>query len=165
MWKICFSLFVSALLFSGDDIEGFWKTIDADTGKAQSVIAVYKYDGLYYGKMIGTFGDDGKINDSIYKPTKRAPGLPDQPFYCGLDIIRYLMNRGSYFKGQILNPQDGKVYNAELWTEDGNLIVRGKFLMFGRTLPPWPPATKADFPKDFKMPDLKKLVPEVPKGN
>lgn len=157
-------LFFSQLVFGAESIEGFWKTINEETGEAQCIIAVYKYEGLYYGRIIGTFNDKGKMDDSIYKPVKRAPGLQDQPFYSGLDIIWYLADRGSRFKGKILDPEHGKVYNSELWIEDENLIVRGKLLMFGRSQT-WLPAKKTDFPSDFKMPDLKKLVPAVPKVN
>ncbi len=156
--------FFSTALFSAESIEGFWKTVNEETGEAQCIVAVYKYEGLYYGKIIGTFGEDGKMDDSIYKPVKRAPGLAEKPFYSGLDIIWYLADRGSRFKGKILDPEHGKVYNSELWIDNGNLVVRGKLLMFGRSQT-WLPATKADFPKDFKMPDLKKLTPAVPNVN
>lgn len=162
MWKICLVLCCSFFLFSAEEIEGFWKTIDENTGKAQCIIAVYKHEGLCYGRIIGTFNEEGKMDDTIYKPIKRAPGLPDKPFYSGLDIIWYLADRGSRFKGQILDPEHGKVYNSELWIDSGNLIVRGKLLMFGRSQT-WLPAVKSDFPKDFKMPDLKKMMPAVPR--
>lgn len=161
MLKFLLCLFMSCTLFAAESIEGFWKTIDDETGQAQCIIAVYQYDGMYYGRIIGTFGDDGKMNDSIYKPVKRAPGIYGNPFYSGLDIIWYLVDSGSKFKGRILDPEHGKVYNSELWIENGNLIVRGKLFVFGRSQT-WLPATKDDFPKGFKMPDLKKIVPQVP---
>src|ERR1700679_3309113 len=78
---------ITSPLFSAESIGGFWKTIDDKTGRAECVIAVYEYEGLYYGRIIGTFDEDGKMNDSIYSPIKRAPGVAGNPFYSGLDII------------------------------------------------------------------------------
>lgn len=162
MKSVIFTLvcFVSCL-FSAEDISGFWKTVNENTGKAECIIAVYQYDGLYFGRIIATFGSNGKIDDSIYKPIKRAPGLVGEPFYSGLDIIWNLIDSGSKFKGKILDPEHGDVYNSELWIDNGNLVVRGKLLFFGRSQT-WYPVTKADFPKGFKVPDLKKMVPSIP---
>jgi uncharacterized protein (DUF2147 family) len=161
MVKFLLCLVCSFSLFSAEDIGGFWKTINEKTGEAQAVIAVYEHDGRYYGRIIGSYGPDGVMRDTIYTPIKRAPGLADQPFYSGLDIIWFLVDRGLKFKGKILDPEHGDVYNSELWIDNGNLVVRGKLLMFGRSQT-WLPATAADFPKGFKMPDLKKLVPNIP---
>lgn len=161
MIKWLLTLLLSCTLFSAEDIGGFWKTINEKTGEAQAVIAVYQHDGRYYGKIIGSYGADGKMKDTIYTPIKRATGLSEAPFYSGLDIIWYLVDRGSKFKGKILDPEHGDVYNSELWIDDGNLVVRGKLLMFGRSQV-WLKATEADFPKGFKMPDLKKMVPNIP---
>lgn len=155
-----FFLFTSCLGFAADDIQGFWKTVNED-GVAQCIIAVYQYDDLCYGRIIATFNEEGKIDDSIYKPMKRSPGLEGNPYYSGLDIIWDLKDSGSKFKGKILDPQKGNVYNSELWVQDGALIVRGKFLFFGRSQE-WLPVASSDFPKDFKVPDLKKLVPSIP---
>lgn len=161
--KFLLCLFLSCALFSAEDIGGFWKTIDEKTGEAQAVIALYEHDGLYYGKIIGSYGADGQMKDTIYTPIKRATGLTKAkaPFYSGLDIIWFLVDRGAKFKGKILDPEHGDVYNSELWIDNGNLVVRGKLLMFGRSQT-WLRATEADFPKGFKIPDLKKMVPEIP---
>lgn len=156
---ICLLFFCSVL--SAQDITGFWKTVDEKTGKVGCVVAVYEYEGLRYGRIIGTFDDDGKMKESIYKPLERAPGVIGDPFYCGLDIIWDLEDRNVSYRGKILDPQHGKVYNAELWVQNGNLIVRGKLLMFGRNQT-WYPAKKSDFPADFKMPDVSSFVPVIP---
>lgn len=146
--------------FSAESIEGFWKTINEE-GQAQCIIAIYPYKGMYYGRIIGTFDDRGIMNDSIYHPVKRAPGLSGNPFYSGLDIIWDLADRGSKFKGKILDPEKGNVYDSELWIESGTLVVRGKLLFFGRSQE-WLPAARSDFPKDFKTPNLQKITPAVP---
>ena len=164
MNKICFWIlaYVASLsfCFAAEPIEGFWKTIN-DEGAAQCIIGIYEYEGLCYGRIIATFDDAGKVKDSIYHPKEIAPGVEGDRHYCGLDIIWYLADSGQIFKGQILDPQRGKVYKAELWRDAQDLIVRGKLLMFGRSYT-WRPVTDSDLPKDFKLPDLNSFVPNIP---
>lgn len=160
--RVLIFLFAVQSLLAAEGIGGFWKTINEE-GVAQAVIAIYEYEGLYYGRIVGSY-KKGVMNDTIYTPIVRAPGVVGQPFYSGLDIIWYLQNRGIKFKGKILDPQKGHVYNSELWVENGNLIVRGKFMMFGRNQT-WVAATPDDFPKDFKIPDLTTFVPVIPTPN
>ena len=154
-------VFLCRALF-GASIEGFWKTVDEATGHPRCVLAVYEYDGVYFGRIVGTFSDKGEMNDTIYKPIGRAPGVVGDPYYSGLDILWDLRYAGISYKGKILDPQKGNVYNAELWTEGSNLIVRGKLLIFGRNHT-WYPAQPKDFPKGFKMPALNSFVPVIPK--
>ena len=59
-------------------------------------------------------------------------GLP-QPIV-GLVIIRDLApDDGRYKGGTILDPEDGKVYKAEIWAEGGTLKVRGYVGLFYKT--------------------------------
>lgn len=161
IFLFCLVAFNSTVLAA--DIVGYWKSIDDQTGKAQSIVAIYEYLGKYYGRIIATFDDTGKVDDTIYAPKDRAPGVVGNPYYAGLDIIYDLQKDESrYSNGKIMDPEEGKVYNAELWTEDGNLIVRGEIWLFGRNQT-WVPATDQDFPAGFKKPDLSKLVPSIQK--
>ncbi len=155
--------FVSTSLWADDTpIVGFWKTISDKTGLAQSIVAIYPYEGSYYGRMIGSFNDAGTVMDeTIYNPKKRATALPGQPFYCGMDFIWALHQRGSTFDGEILDPEHADVYKASVWVENGNLEVRGKLLFFGRTQT-WIPAKPSDYPTGFKMPDVSTFVPVAP---
>lgn len=158
--KTILSLFFCSALF-GADIDGLWKSINETTGKPQCVVAVYEYDDLHYGRIIGTFDANGVMTETIYNPKVRAPGIVGTPYYCGIDLIWDLGDSGSKFKGKIVDPEKGNIYNAELWTESDELIVRGKLLFFGRSQR-WRKASAADFPKGFKMPDVSKFVPVVP---
>lgn len=151
---------IANFLWAYDDIQGFWKTI-SEEGEAQSIIAIYEYEGLRYGRIIASFNENGKIDDSIYKPVKKS-SLPGNPYYSGLDIIWFLEDAGTKFKGKILDPRNGDVYKAELWTQGSNhLVVRGKLLIFGRSQT-WFAVTKKDLPSGFKLPDLKTFVPSIP---
>jgi hypothetical protein len=148
------------LLQAAEDIRGFWKVVN-DEGLNRCVVAVYPYQGLYFGRIIATYDDQGALEESIYKPIKRAPGLSHEPYYCGLDFIWNLADSGSVFKGKILDPEHGDVYRAELWRDGDDLMVRGKLLIFGRTQR-WFPLEATDLPKDFKKPDLNALKPSIP---
>jgi uncharacterized protein (DUF2147 family) len=149
-------------LWAEASIVGFWKSISDKTGKAQCIVAIYEYKDNYYGRMIGSFDDSGKkMDDTVYNPKSRATALPGQPYYSGMDFIWALIPRGDVYKGEILDPEHGDVYKAVVWTEDGNLKVEGKLMMFGRTQT-WVPAKKSDFPKGFKMPDTSEFVPVAP---
>jgi uncharacterized protein (DUF2147 family) len=65
--------------------------------------------------------------------TKCTGGEKDQPIV-GLIIIKDLGPGGDRYKGgTILDPEDGKVYRAEIWTEGGKLKVRGYVGLFYRT--------------------------------
>lgn len=167
LFMICYLCQVSTSLLAGQDIVGFWKTVDEKTGKAQSVIAIYEYQGKYYGRLIGTFddNDDKRMKETLYDPKERAPGVKGHPFYSGMDIIWGLEPNGERFtNGKILDPERGKIYDAEAWTQGGNLIVRGKIFFFGRNQT-WPAAVDTDFPPDFKRPDSTQFVPVIPQVN
>ncbi len=146
------------------DIGGFWKSFDEDTGMPQCVIGVYEYEGMYYARIIGSFDDEGKMFDTIYHPKERAPGIVGNPYYSGLDLVYFLSDSGNIFKGKVVDPKKGNVYNAEVWVDNGNLVLRGKLFIFGRSKI-WAPAVADDFPKGFKMPDMKKFVPKIPEVN
>ena len=166
MKKLLLQLFLlsfTSVIFAAQSAVGFWETINEDTHKPQSIIAIYKYQNMYYGRIIATFGTNGKIKESIYDPQGRAPGVVGNPYYCGLDIIYNLSLQGkNYAGGKIMDPEQGKIYKVLMWLEGGNLVVRGKLLMFGRNQT-WIPAKDADFPKGFKKPDLTTMVPNIPK--
>ncbi len=147
--NLCYFLTFGSTLFAEDAV-GFWKTINDETGKAESIVAIYPHEGKYYGRIIATVGDDGKVQDTMYSPKERAPGVEGDAYYCGMDIIWDLKNNGSKFTdGKILDPEKGKIYDAEMWTKDGNLIVRGEIWLFGEN-EKWIPARDNDFPQASK---------------
>jgi len=168
MRKLVSLCFIWAVFFcnlmSADEITGFWKSINEETGKAQCIVAIYEYEDKFYGRIIGTYDDNQKMNETIYTPKERAPGVIGNPFYCGLDIIWDLIDNGISYKGKILDPQKGNVYNSELWIEGQDLIVRGKLLFFGRNQK-WVAARDSDFPAGFKKPNIETFVPVIPKVN
>ncbi|HEY5259777.1 MAG TPA: DUF2147 domain-containing protein [Rhabdochlamydiaceae bacterium] len=145
-------------------IVGFWETLNQNTGKPQGLVAIYEYQGAYYGRLIASYDAEGKISDSIYTPMERAPGIRGNPYYCGLDFVWNLRPAGSRYKGKIIDPRKGNVYDAEVWRRGNNLILRGKVLMFGKNLT-WPPAAHSVFSPHFKMPNVGTFVPTRPRVN
>jgi uncharacterized protein (DUF2147 family) len=163
MFMLCFLvLFCSALI--GQDITGFWQTIDQKTNKPSSIVAIYPYQGKYYGRIIGSYNDKGEIDDTIYKPKGRAPGVAGNPYYSGFDFVfNATYEGGGRFTGYVIDPRDGKTYDAELWKKGSDLILRGELFMFGRN-EVWPPCPDSQFNDQFKKPDLSTFVPVIPKG-
>lgn len=118
--------------FAADAPVGRWKTIDDKTGNAVSEVELYDQGGKLFGKIVGLT----EPNDKDGKPktcTKCGGADKDKPIV-GLVIIRDLAAaNGRYKGGTILDPEDGKVYKAELWVEDGKLKVRGYLGVFYKT--------------------------------
>jgi uncharacterized protein (DUF2147 family) len=140
------------------DLTGFWQTVDKKTHKPNSVIAVYPYQGKYIGRIVATFSKDGMIDETIYNPQSRAPGVVGKPYYCGLDFIWVSPDHTGVYKGYVIDPQGGKSYSAKMWKENGNLILRGELAMFGRNevLYPFP---AQNFNTYFQEPDIYSFVP------
>ena len=145
------------------DIGGFWQTIDEKTKKPSSIVAIYPYEGKYYGRIIGSYNEKGEIDDSIYDPKGRAPGIEGNPYYSGLDFVLGAgYEGGGRFAGYVVDPRDGKMYDAELWKKGSDLILRGELFMFGRN-EVWPPCPDDQFNDQFKKPDVSTFVPVIPK--
>jgi len=145
-------------------IAGFWQTINEKTEKPQSIVAIYEYQGMYYGRLVATYDAQGKVKETVYAPKTRAPGVKGEPFYCGLDFIWNLKSADDgRYKGKIMDPEKGKTYNAKLWVKDGELVVRGELFVFGRNQR-WLSVPESTFSSSFKKPDVSTFIPEIPKG-
>lgn len=163
MYRSCMRFYLCLILWSfsafADEITGFWETLDKKTELPSSIVAVYQYQGKYYGKIIGIYDDNQQLIDTIYHPIKRASSLEGDPFYCGLDIVLDVTIReDDSYRGQVMDPRSGKLYRAELWREGANLILRGKLFIFGQNVT-WPPFSEHNFTSSFPKPDLSQLVP------
>ncbi len=153
---------------SSDGIVGLWKSRDEKSDKPRSLVAIYEYKGKYYGRMLATYNDEGEIKDTILEQKEKAPGVVGEPPYCGMDFVYNLeeekdaKDKTKKYKGKIIDPQKGKVYNVQVWREGDVLIVRGELWIFGKNIP-WKKASKKDLPKGFSMSEIKKFVPVIPK--
>jgi uncharacterized protein (DUF2147 family) len=133
VWIVMLSLGLAARGAGAADAPvGQWKTVDEKSGAVESVVEIYDQGGKLFGKIANLT----KPTDDQGKPklcTKCTGADKDKPIV-GLIIIKGLGADGAHWKGgTILDPDDGKVYNAELWVEEGKLKVRGYLGFFYRT--------------------------------
>jgi uncharacterized protein (DUF2147 family) len=128
-----FFLFSSKCLLS-QSILGQWKTIDDNTGKPRSVVEIYQEGDEYKGKIIQLFREPDEDPDPIcdecedYRKGQKV---------IGMNIItgmKYNKSGDEYHKGEIMDPENGNIYDCKIWlSEDGKLKVRGYLLFFYRT--------------------------------
>lgn len=131
------SMLMLALLFivsiaSAQSIFGKWKTIDDETGKAKSIVAIYEQNGKAYAKILELLEPEKK--GSLC--TECDGGNKNKPVE-GLVIINGLEKDGDEWNGgKILDPKTGKKYKCYITLEGmEKLKVRGYigFSLIGRT--------------------------------
>jgi len=126
-------LFVSAhAIAQNSEIVGYWKTIDDNTGKPESVIEIFqKQDGKYYGKVTDMLVKP--VNEKCVKCTDDRKNKP----LLGLEVIRGLVKdkSGAYKGGTITDPKNGNTYKCTISRKGNVLHVRGfvGFSLIGRT--------------------------------
>lgn len=127
-------MLVSALVFS-QTVEGRWKTIDDETGKAKSIVEISIKNGKLYGKIIKLYREEGENPDPSC--TDCTDSRKNQKII-GMTIITGLEKDGNEWEADdaILDPKDGKIYDCKIWLDEDNnniLNVRGYIGFFFRT--------------------------------
>ena len=103
---------------------GKWNTVDEKNGKVTSQVEIYEQSGKLFGKIVALT----EPNDKQGKPKVciACTGADKNKPIVGLVILRDLsLSEDRYKGGTVLDPEDGKVYTAEIWVEDGKLMIRG----------------------------------------
>jgi uncharacterized protein (DUF2147 family) len=104
---------------------GQWRTIDDRTGEPRSVVEIVREaDGSFSGYIRELY--DASRRQAVCEVCPDDWGK-NQPLI-GLQILRDLHPRGNDYRGgQILDPEEGKVYGVRLQTTDNGqrLEVRG----------------------------------------
>jgi uncharacterized protein (DUF2147 family) len=126
-------LFITSLSQAQSNVIGKWRTIDDESGKERSIIELYEVKGLVFGKVIKTIPEPGEDPDPICDKC-----ASDDPRFnkkiIGMEILRNMKRSGEEFgEGDILDPENGKIYRCKIWVEAGNLMVRGYWGPFFRT--------------------------------
>ena len=125
------TLLLSTFMLEAQSILGKWKTIDDDTNKEKSIVEIYMEGGKAYGKIVQLFREPGEDPDPYCD--KCTDERKDQRVI-GMTIIREMENdQDEWEDGDILDPENGKVYSCKLWREDDKLMVRGYVAFFFRT--------------------------------
>ena len=112
---------------------GRWKTVDDKTGKPRSIVRIYEQNGEFFGRVEQSLNPEraGRRCDKCTDERK------DQ-LIVGMVIIRNLKkDRDEYAGGDILDPDNGKIYRCKLKVkEHGSVLsVRGYLgaSLFGRS--------------------------------
>jgi uncharacterized protein (DUF2147 family) len=123
---------LAGLAFAAESPVGTWKTVDDQSGKERSQVQIYEEGGKLFGKITGLTEPTDKQGKP--KTCTQCTGADKDKPIVGLVIVRDLSPSGKSYKGgTILDPEDGKVYKAEIWVDDGKLKVRGYVGFFYKT--------------------------------
>jgi uncharacterized protein (DUF2147 family) len=114
---------------------GLWKTIDDNTGQPRGLVRVSQANGEYQGKVEKIFPKSGE--DPSPSCDKCDGARRSQPVI-GMIILWGLTKQGDEYQGgEILDPENGRVYRAKMKLEDAGrkLHVRGfiGLSLLGRT--------------------------------
>ncbi len=120
-------------LADAQTVLGKWKTIDDTSGEPRSIVEVGEDNGKIYGKIIKLFTQPKEDPDPVCDKCD-----PTDPRFnkkvIGMEIIRNLKQDGDECTGgDILDPENGKVYRAKIWVQGIELKVRGYWGPFYRT--------------------------------
>ncbi|HPE89754.1 MAG TPA: DUF2147 domain-containing protein [Spirochaetia bacterium] len=153
--------------WAADDILGLWKIIDDKSGKPNAYVMLYMNGGKLYGRMVATISlDTGLVDDTLATKKFKADALAGDPPNCGLDFVYELQDKGKEWKGSIIDPGDGKVYDCSIKREGSRLTVRGSLKgtggLFGRNQT-WMLASASELPSGFTLPDSRAFVPVIPR--
>jgi uncharacterized protein (DUF2147 family) len=120
-----------------DSPAGLWKTVDDNTKKEKSLVRIVESGGVYTGKVEKVIDPDSPKDATCKDCTDERKDKP----VVGMTIIRNMKasagDKNVFEGGDILDPNNGKVYSAKLTLVEGGkkLDVRGYIgmPMLGRT--------------------------------
>ncbi len=131
---ILFAAFSASALAQMSPV-GVWKTIDDETKKEKSLVRIKESNGVFTGTIEKFLDPATKPDEVCDKCTDDRKGKP----VMGMTIIRNIKanadDKGIWDSGDILDPNNGKVYRARLKPVDGGkkLEMRGYLGPFYRT--------------------------------
>ena len=125
----------SSALAAEPSATGLWRTIDDSTGKPRALVRITEASGQYQGRLEKTFPQPGE--DPNPKCDKCSGSRRNQPVV-GMTILWGMTKQDEEYQGgEILDPENGKIYRAKMRLEDGGkaLHVRGfiGISLLGRT--------------------------------
>lgn len=132
---LLFSFLLTIVIGTSQDIEGVWVTIDDDGVTKKSELLIWREGSSYKGKIVDIYNQDNK-------KSRCTECSASDPRYnkkvLGMVILENLqkVEDNLWDDGEILDPQDGSVYDCKMWLGDnGKLNVRGYlgFSIIGRT--------------------------------
>jgi uncharacterized protein (DUF2147 family) len=166
------ALFLPLASYAAMPHVGFYQTIDDETNKPKSIVAIYEYadgdDIEIAGRIVALYDENGEIAETLSNPVKVADKVAGSPKMVGLDIIwgmEWDADDNEYEDGKIMDPKKGSVYSSVMWQDKkdaSKFKVRGKIGPFGRTQT-WNVLQSSDLPADLQKLDTSKWTPVVVK--
>lgn len=113
---------------------GYWQTIDDNTQQPRSIVKIWQdKNGELAGKIVRIyFRNDEKPTDVCQHCTDERKNQT----ILGMTILQHGKAQQDYWTGEILDPENGKVYHCTLSLQNSNTLkVRGYIgiPLFGRT--------------------------------
>ena len=130
-FALMFLLMTAAAFAQKSSIVGRWKTIDDETGKAVSIVEIYESKGKIFGRVAELLNPSDRT-----KTCSKCDGSDKDKPIMGLVVIKGLLRDENAYKGKILDPKHGRVYECIVKLESRDkLKVRGYvgISLFGRT--------------------------------
>lgn len=130
-FALLFLLMTSAAFAQKSSILGRWKTIDDETGKAVSIVEIYESKGKIFGRVAELLNPSDRT-----KTCSKCDGSDKDKPIMGLVVIKGLLRDDNAYKGKILDPKHGRIYECIVKLESKDkLKVRGYvgISLFGRT--------------------------------
>ncbi len=110
---------------------GLWQTIDDETNEPRSLVLISINNGQLSAKITRIFPATGESDDPLCEQCK---GKLKDVKIIGMDILSGMaFEENAWQGGEILDPNNGKFYDAKIWLENGQLQVRGYIGFFFRT--------------------------------
>lgn len=134
LFALTILLTISICSFSQSDaIVGKWVSVDDETGEMKSVIEIFEKEGLFYGTVYKILRETDNPDPICSECEDYRKGQK----ILGMELIsrmKYNQKDNEYHKGEIMDPENGNVYDCKIWlADDGNLKVRGYVAFFYRT--------------------------------
>jgi len=137
-FRICLVAFAASLalpvLAQSMSPVGAWNTIDDETKKPKSLVRISEKDGVISGtveKIVDPAKQDSKCDECASDDPRKGKAV------IGMTILTDLKKESDtvWSGGKILDPNNGKSYNAKVTVIDGGkkLEMRGSILFIGRT--------------------------------
>jgi uncharacterized protein (DUF2147 family) len=124
-------LLVANITFGQTPVVGQWKTVDDNSGEVKAIVELFAANGKINGKIVSIF------NKEHPDPICDACAEDDDRYnkkIVGMEIIRGLVpDKDGASEGDILDPENGRIYRCRVWVEGNNLMVRGYWGPFYRT--------------------------------
>ena len=124
-------LFFGITAFADSSIQGYWKSIDEETGKATGYWKLEVNDNNLLGYLVNY---PNMTPDKVCTECKdESKDFFEKPI-TGTAWLNLSKNQdGIWEDGYIIDSRDGDKFEAKVWVEEGNLLIRGYIGFFFRT--------------------------------